>query len=114
MSRIIPSKRQPLGAQRLRARARSLWFAKTRDRASGDRFMVLGGVLRAADASNPSSRKTRVSSAPASFRNASYVATTTCVSFAKAAPRAYKVAESQASPRTRARKSICSIVVGLR
>ena len=103
-----------MGAQRLRARARSLWFAKTRDRASGDRFMVLGGVLRAADASNPSSRKTRVSSAPASFRNASYVATTTSVSFAKAAPRAYKVAESQASPRTRARKSICSIVVGLR
>ena len=99
MSRIMPSRRQPLGAQRLRARARSLWFAKTRDRASGERLMVLGGVLRAADASNPNSRKTRVSSPPASARKASYVATTTCVSFANAAPREYKVAESQASLR---------------
>jgi hypothetical protein len=32
--------------------------------------MVLGGVLRAADASKPSSRKTRVSSPPASFLKA--------------------------------------------
>ena len=42
-----------MGAQRLRARARSLWFAKTRARDSGDRFMVRGGVFRATDASTP-------------------------------------------------------------
>jgi hypothetical protein len=36
------------------------------------------------------------------------------VSFANAAPREYNVAESQASPRTRARKSGIGIVVGLR
>ena len=42
-----------MGAQRLRARARSLWFAKTRDRASGDRFMVRGGTEEGHDPGVP-------------------------------------------------------------